>query len=377
MTAPLEHVATCPPGLAPLLADELRGLGALAVEAEAQSVTFRGHRRVTHRVHLESGLASHVLVRVGQVEVGRLADLRARVAELPWESFLRAGKRRRARVQARSSRLFHSGAVEERVLEGIADRLADGRREPAAQGIPVRVNIVGSRVELLLDTTPEPLHRRAYRLETAKAPLREDLALALSIASSWDPDTPLLDPFCGAGTVAIEAARRARRIAPGKHRKPSLARTALFHRPTWDEAREKAEERERPAPAPILAVDRDEGATKATRGNAERAGVLDDLTVWTKTIEELDPTPLRGHSAGAIVTNPPYGKRVGHTKALNHLHATLVRLAKGLGDDWRLGLILPRGRRPAPLRGLRSVLATLHGGMPVRMLASPTSDDPV
>ncbi|MGF1468688.1 MAG: class I SAM-dependent RNA methyltransferase [Sandaracinaceae bacterium] len=372
MTAPLRIVATCPPGLAELLAEELRALGALAVAPGAGRVAFRGHRRVLHRVHLEAGLASQVRVLVGRVEARRLGALEDAVRELPWAAHLRPGVPRRPRVEVRAWRIRHSGAIAERALAASAARLEDGLAEADPDGVTVMVRGHRDVFALSIDTAGAPLHRRGYRLDGAKAPLREDLALALLEVSGWTADLPLLDPLSGAGTILIEAARRARGIAPGRDRTFDLARTAHHHEPTWTRVLDEARARERPSTgAPIVGADRVRGALEATRANAERAGVRTDLTLEHAALSSLVAPQLAGRPAGAVVTNPPYGRRTGDRRTLERLYGALVRRTASLGPAWTLTLVLPRQRRPAPLRQLRSVLATLHGGVPVRYLSSP------
>lgn len=363
------------PGLEPLLAEEARALG-LAATGEprvvAGGIELDGDRTTLYRANLELGLATQVRLRLGRFHAAHFSELVRRASELPWERWLSPGARVRFRSTAQRSRLRHTGAIDERVAEAIAARLggpviaADGEEDVAL----VHARFERDEVTLSLDTSGAPLHRRGYRLVTAKAPLREDLARALVITSGWDRRSPLVDPMAGSGTIAIEAAMLARGIAPGRAR-----RFAFEDAPTHDVAllarlRDEADERAglgvssgSPATSPrIVARDRDEGAVTAARANAERAGV---------TLEHAE-APLSEPFAidtdeGALVTNPPWGVRVARDRDLRPLYDRLGALIDALPPRWEAGVVaadaelVRRARMP-----LRSALLTDAGGTKVR-----------
>src|SRR5690606_28050076 len=193
--------------------------------------------------------------------------------------FLTPGVARDFRVTAHKSRLIHTGAIAERAARAIAARLGDGLVEIVESGVPVHIRMDHDRALTSIDTSGPPLHRRGYRLATGKAPLREDLARALVIASGWDRASLLIDPFCGAGTIGIEAALLSRGIAPGIRRSFAFERTALFDAADWKAVRERASSHEKRSCPRILLGDRDLSVLGAARDNAERAGVLDALEI--------------------------------------------------------------------------------------------------
>jgi putative N6-adenine-specific DNA methylase len=225
------------------------------------------------------------------------------------------------------------------------------------------------RDELILsaDTSGDLLHRRGYRLATAKAPVRESLAAAMLLAAGYDGAAPLVDPLCGAGTIAIEAALLARRMAPGRRRPFAFERWPSFEGATWSRVKHAAEAKVLPhAPAPILGSDRDAGAIAAARANAGRAGVADDIGFAQQALSAFAP-PAVPH--GWVVTNPPWGVRVGEGGALRDLYATLGRVLRERAAGWT-DVMLSADRRLEAATGLawEPVLHTASGGVDVRAL---------
>src|SRR4030095_2309855 len=170
--------------------------------------------------HLHLGTASHLLLRCARFRCRNLQELQTKAAQLPWPRWLRRDGPFPVHATARKSRLYHTGAIEERVRRGIAMALAGGGELAAGPAVPIAVRVVDDIVAISLDTSDQPLHRRGYRLESAKAPLREDLAHALLLGAGFARGQALLDPFCGAGTIAIEAAAIGLALPPGRLRPP-------------------------------------------------------------------------------------------------------------------------------------------------------------
>jgi len=162
------------------------------------------------------------------------------------------------------------------------------------------------------------LHRRGYRLASAKAPLRETLAAGMLLASGWDGTSPLLDPFCGSGTIAIEAALLAKRIAPGHTRRFAFMDWQNYEESIWKALLAKSSASELVTIPPIQASDRDAGAIDMARANAERAGVSQLIEFSQRAVSAIEPA-----RTGWVITNPPYGQRISSNKDLRNLYAQL------------------------------------------------------
>jgi len=237
--APLLCYAVCTPGLEQVLAAELAGLRLTPGEVIPGGVEFAAHHSGIYRANLERRTASRVLVRVATFHAHSFFELERHAAQVPWDRFVAPGAAVTFRVTSKKSKLYHQDAVGERLgraisgaVEGVAvgeqgagsGERDDGEESPlTAHRSPLTPQLFVARLwrdELILsaDTTGELLHRRGYRLATAKAPVRESLAAAMLLAAGYDGSAPLIDPLCGAGTIAIEAAFLARRMAPGRRR---------------------------------------------------------------------------------------------------------------------------------------------------------------
>ncbi|MAE76039.1 MAG: RNA methyltransferase [Planctomycetes bacterium] len=366
---PFELFCACLPGIEYMLAAEMTNLGLGTVTPEPGGVTFAGHKNAIYRANLELGLCSHVLLRLGRFHARGLPHLLRKTATLPWENFLKPGEPVAIRVMCRKSKLYHSGAVEQRVRLGIFERLHDMPPMPKKDGqATVHVRIVDDECTLSYDTTGTPLWRRGWKEDVRKAPLREDLARALILASGWDRKSPLIDPLTGSGTVVIEAATMARQLAPGRKRSFLFETSPLLDTKRWQQVRDAATERELTTASPIFGSDRDAGAIKAAGANAERAGVAGDIEFACTSLSEspgLCGTPAVGE-LGFVVTNPPYGHRIPDKDGLISLYQKLGHMVGELPGRWTLAL-LSTNRRLAHKVGMpmQREFLTDHGGLKV------------
>lgn len=378
------------PGLEPLIRQELIDLGfRLPEEAppspedapvktaphpaqereEDGGIEWEGSLTDMYRANLHLRTASRILVRAGEFTALTFAEFRKKASKLPWEQYLRPGQAAALRVTCHKSRLYHSDAVAERLVGAISDRL--GQETPSvkfaesAEDHPqlVVVRLVHDRCTVSIDASGQRLHRRGYRLATAKAPLRETLAAGLLLGAGWDSTAPLLDPFCGSGTIAIEAARLSRHIAPGKKRRFAFMDWPNYDSRLWQSLLDKATAQEQPGCAVIQASDRDAGAIELARANAERAGVLKNIEFTCRAVSMIAPPP----GPGWIITNPPYGLRVSSGHDLRNLYARLGDILRAQCPGWQAGILcsdqalLGQTRLSVP-RSFR----TVNGGIPVR-----------
>ncbi len=347
--------AVSAPGLEPFTAQELGQLGLRAlpfsclpghftkkreVDDEAGGVEFEGTLRDVYRANLHLRTASRVLVRLGAFYSAGFPELRRKASHLSWEDYLSVGQAVAIRVTCHKSRLYHQRAVAERVAGAIGDRLGKlpvvQRFSEEADDLPrlIIVRLVGDHCTISADSSGGLLHRRGYRLAITKAPVRETLAAGMLLASGWDRSFPLIDPFCGSGTIPIEAALLARGIPPGRWRKFAFMEWPNFDVKTWERVLADAEKSVSLMPH-IVASDRDAGAIEVAQANAERAGVGSVIEFSRRAISAIEPPA----NPGWIVTNPPYGVRVGADRDLRNLYAQLGKVLRLKCLGWRVVIL--------------------------------------
>ncbi len=372
--------STVTPGLELLLAGELAALGATPTGSEPGGIAFRADAALLSAALLGSRIASGIQVRIAGFRANAFGELERLAGRVDWGRVVAPGAAVHFRVTSRKSRLYHQDAIAERLERSVlaavpgatavraASDAAALEDDPAALPTVQRlvVRVFRDRFTISADAAGSLLHRRGWRLETARAPLRETLAAALLAAVPWHGETPLADPFCGSGTIAIEAAQIARRMAPGRARRFAAESWSMLDATVFAATRRRLAAAElAAAPLPISAADRDAGAIAAARANAERADVAGDVSI------EQAPLSALGDDAGTgwIVTNPPYGARVGERRALRDLYAALGNVARRHRPAWRIA-ILSADRALEQQVGVAwtECAATSNGGIPVRLL---------
>ena len=370
----LKIFAVCGPGIERYTKKELEELGLLKEMKpgnEEGGVEFSGSLREVYRANLNLRTATRVFVNIGMFPVTAFPALRQKAAHVSWEEYLQPGRPVALRVACHRSRLYHSGAVAEYVLKAIADRL--GRESPVqklneddAAEPPqlIGVRIVENICTLSVDSSGPLLHRRGYRLATAKAPIRETLAAAMVMASGWDMQSPLLDPFCGAGTIVIEGAMLARKRKPGSSRQFAFMDWPNYVPGVWKELqKENRGKFESPSPL-ILASDRDAGAIRAAEENADRAGVKDAIQFSCRSFSAMEPPSGKGW----VITNPPYGVRLKSGPDLKVLYTRWGEVLRKKCRGWRIAML---GNDPAMVRltGLNfdRGIPIFHGGLKVKL----------
>ncbi len=386
------------PGLESIAAGELKTLGVRGRQ-QIGGVAFDGALERIYQANLWLRTASRIAVRLGQFHASTFYELERHSKKLPWSDFLPESGAVEVRVTCRKSKLYHSDAVAERVLSTIvgaasrnielrttssvddeegeegANSAGEGTSASPASGSTQLfiVRIVHDQCEISADSSGELLHRRGYRKEVAKAPLRETLAAALVLASGWEGRraAPLLDPMCGSGTIPIEAALIARGIAPGLQRDFQFMNWPTFDRGLWNGIVEKARSSVTSPKLDISGADRDAGAISAAIHNAGRAGVAADIGFSVQSLSgSIAAIEDVAKGEGWILTNPPYGVRVGESKDLRDLYATLGTALK-TKRGWRIGLLTSDVVLAGQMRlSLRPRFATSNGGIPVDFLVT-------
>ena len=325
------YFATTAKGVEEVLAAELVRLGAPEVSIESGGVRFGGGMEAAYRANLWLRTASRVLMPLAEFACETPEQLYLGARAIDWGSYLTPAMTLAVDCNLRDSTLTHSGFVALKAKDAIVDDLRDrfGSRPNVDTKDPdlrVNVRLFRNRCTLSLDCSGTPLDRRGYRLDRHEAPLKENLAAALVELSGWDGSVPLLDPMCGTGTIAIEAAMKSLRIAPGILR-PNFGfqRWLGFDRPLWDRLVEEARQGMLAAlPAPVYGSDISHSAIAMAHENARRAGVGELISLGRSEIAELAPPP----GPGILIFNPPYGKRLGEAEALKPLYKEIGDVLK-------------------------------------------------
>jgi putative N6-adenine-specific DNA methylase len=383
MPPPIDCFAICAPGLEPLLHDELTELS-IACEAIPGGVAWRGSSSTIALANLWSRLATRVVARIGNFRARTFFELERHAKKIEWDQYVRPQGAVRFRVTCRKSKLYHSDAVAQRFQEAVARRIGgavtvaeagddDADAESAAQLFIVRFDRDVCTVSA--DTSGALLHRRGYRQAVAKAPLRETLAAAMLRGAKWMGRAPLVDPLCGSGTIAIEGAMIARRIPPGLDRDFAFLMWPGADTARWEEllAHGRAQIL-KSSPVRIAASDRDAGAIAAARSNAERAGVTGDIEFAEQAVSAAAALP---GGPGALITNPPYGERLGDSDAIRNLYAQMGNTARKNFAGWTFGMLSPDASLDAQTKlPLAERFKTTNGGIPVRFVAGEIATTP-
>lgn len=324
--------ATCAPGLEALLHAEASELGLAKLERQVGGVYFEGTLDDALRANLWLRTAIRVLMRLARFEAKDGDALYAGASTVEWERFVRADGTLIVDAHTSDSALDHSLFLEQRVKDAIVDQLRDkfGTRPTVAKegaDLGVYVHLFRDRCTLLVDTSGDSLHKRGWRRFQGRAPLAETFAAALVLASGWDKRAPLVDPFCGSGTLLVEAALIARDHAPGLFReKFAFQRWPGHDAAAWQRERDAAHARVKPASkVQLRGFDADDAIVRGARENVASAGVADLVTIEKGRAENFAPRP--GWNAW-IVTNPPYGERVGNERDLRELYARFGKLVR-------------------------------------------------
>lgn len=354
---PSPFFATAPKGIESLLAEELRRLGAGEVRETRAGVAFAGDLRTAYRACLWSRLANRILLPLARFAAATPEALYAGVQSINWDEHLAVDGSLAIDFTASQSRITHSHYGALKAKDAVVDQFRDrhGRRPDVARVRPaIRINIYLHKDEatVSLDMSGESLHRRGYRLEGMAAPLKENLAAAILLRAGWPKAAnaqsptgdikasgPLLDPLCGSGTLLIEGALLAADIAPGIDREYFGFLGWQGHDAAlWQSLKEEAAAR-RSAGLPhlpaIIGYDADRLAVRAAGENIARAGLTGYVHVERRELAACTPPAGKDARPGLLVTNPPYGERLGEIADLQYLYAHLGEQIKSNFLNWR------------------------------------------
>ena len=393
MSDTLALFATTAKGMEELLVAEMRALGGHDVEASRAGVAFRGGLEVAYRVCLWSRVANRVLLPLATFPAATPQALYDGVRTIRWLDHLDARRTLAVDCAVSHSQITHSHFAALRTKDAIVDQLRErtGTRPSIDVTHPdVRVNVYlhEDRAVVSLDLSGESLHRRAYRQGSGPAPLKENLAAAVLLLAEWPQraaeHVPLIDPLCGSGTLPIEAALMAARIAPGRQRTHYGFLGWRGHQAAlWDRIRHEAEEQEIRDPKrlpPIHGYDASAAAVRTALMNVEHAGLRGKVHIEKRALHECVPIAarVRGDVQGLVVTNPPYGERLGDSEQLGALDAALGDTLRRKFPGWT-GYVLTGNPSLGKRIGLRSARRHVlyNGAIECRLLVFPISTTPV
>jgi putative N6-adenine-specific DNA methylase len=356
--------ATCPRGLELLLAEELRQLEAEQIHAVGGGVEFGGDFLLCYRANLESRIASRVLWQVATDRYRNEDDIYRAAYALPWSDWFDPVRTIRVDVSATRSPLTSLNFVTLKIKDAVCDKIRrlSGRRpsvDTHEPDIPIQGHLTDRDFTLYLDTTGEPLFKRGQRMTAGEAPLRENLAAGILRLAGWVPGTPLLDPMCGSGTILLEAAHMALDIAPGLGRHFAFEKFKNLDGRRWRELWQRSAARQKSKlPLPIYGSDLSGDVLKAARTNLTAAGLEKVVSLKRADILEIS-APAK---EGLIVTNPPYGVRLGEQQRLAEFYPKLGDVLKKQFSGWRAYLLSADMRLPKLIRLAASKRTPLYNG---------------
>lgn len=335
----LELIATATFGLEALVKREIEALGYKIIKSEDGKITFMGDERAIVRSNLWLRCADRVLLRMAEFEATTFEELYQQTRGIAWENLIPPDGKFPVNGTSVKSTLHSVPACQSIVKKAVVDRLADAygvkTLEETGGDYEIKITLLKDRVTLTVDTTGPGLHKRGYRVKDVRAPIKETLAAALVQLSFWREGRLLVDPCCGSGTIPIEAAMIGMGIAPGLNRNFSAESWHMIEYAQWKEERKLAFDAiKTDADIQIIGSDLDATAIAAARQNALEAGVADVIQFRIEDVTALASDVQRG----IIITNPPYGERIGDQKAIDKIYTALNRYLK-IHPDWSLFIV--------------------------------------
>lgn len=334
-------VVPCHFGLESVLKKEIMDLGYDTTEVADGRITFAGDADAVCRANIGLRSAERVLMKIGSFHAESFEELFQGTKALAWEEYIpENGKFWVTKASSVKSKLFSPSDIQSIMKKAMVERMKESYHtdwfKEDGESFPVRVFLMKDEVTVTLDTTGSSLHKRGYRKLESKAPIAENLAAALIELTPWRADRILIDPFCGSGTIPIEAAMIAAGIAPGMHRNFTAENwTHLITPQNWQDVRDEAEDAvDLNIDTDIQGYDLDPDMIEIARINAQKAGVADLIHFQTRDVADLS----HRKKYGFIITNPPYGERIGDQQELPSLYHTIGKRYRAL-DSWSLYLI--------------------------------------
>ncbi|MBT2754958.1 THUMP domain-containing class I SAM-dependent RNA methyltransferase [Mesobacillus foraminis] len=327
-------IATSAMGLEALVAKEVRSLG-YECEVENGRITFQGDELAIARSNLWLRTADRVKIKAGEFKAYTFDELFERTKAIPWEQFLPENAEFPVSGKSQKSKLFSVPDCQAIVKKAIVERLRKHYKktswfEENGPLFKIEVALVKDVATITIDASGSGLHKRGYRVDQGEAPLKETLAAALVMLTNWTPDRPFADPFCGSGTIPIEAALIGQNIAPGFNREFVSESWDWISRAVWDQARTEAEDMANyDQPLEITGSDIDHRLVNIAKENAFEAGLGELVTFKQMRVQDFTTQ----NQYGVIVSNPPYGERLGEKSAVEQMYKEMGKVLIPL-DTW-------------------------------------------
>ncbi|MEE8540859.1 MAG: hypothetical protein V3S66_04270 [Desulfobacterales bacterium] len=361
--------AATSPGLEQLCLAELRAepLCIKTAAVIAGGVQFKGRVRDCFMANLTLSTANRILMRMGAFKATNFRQLEKKLSNFNWELYLPAGRLPRINVTSRHSRLFHTAAISERFKISIARRLVTtpaGQTPSARAPVPqiIFVRVVNDRFTLSIDSSGDLLYKRGIKKDVGRAPLRETIAAGILTLAGYTGREPLLDPMCGSGTFAIEAAMQAQKIPAGWFRDFAFKSWPCFRPRQWAYIRRQSENRISLLTKPfIFASDRDRPICKVLQDKIETYEFSGVISISCRDFFDIAPLEVSPRP-GLVVINPPYGLRMGDPDQIDAFFMRIYRTLKRAYRGWKLALIVPENRLAEMAPFPKMVLHRLHHG---------------
>lgn len=335
----LELIATATFGLEAVVKREIQALGYKILKTEDGKVTYLGNERAIARSNLWLRSADRVLLKMGEFKAYDFEELFQQTKALDWHQLIPKDGRFTVTCTSVKSKLHSVPACQSIVKKAVVEKLkefydVDIFEETGAE-YTIKLTMLKDRGTLTVDTSGAGLHKRGYRVKDVEAPIKETLAAAMVQLSFWNPERILVDPCCGSGTIPIEAAMIGRNIAPGLSRRFASDEWGFIDKEIWREERKAAFEGiDYDKKLHVYGMDINSRAIRAARENAQEAGV-DDCIIFKKA-DVADLIPVGNN--GIVITNPPYGERIGEKKEIEGIYRSFFEYFKK-NPDWSLFVI--------------------------------------
>ena len=347
---------TCPRGLEAPLSQELEQLKCQDIRAVDGGVACKGGMEQVYRINLHSRTASRVLLRLTKSGYRNEQDIYKAAKNIRWTDWFDLEQTFKVKVEGKRAQVKSLDFVGLKIKDAVCDVFRDACSARPSVGkirpdIRIHAFIDERDIQIFIDTSGEALFKRGYRQDTGEAPMRENLAAGLLLLAGYDGTQPFQDPFCGSGTIVIEAAWIATRRAPGLMRRFGFEKLKNFDAALWKKLQHEAETQIRPAPAPISGSDNDRHMIRAAVANAQAAEVDTFIRFEVKDAQDTRPNG----EGGILISNPPYGVRLAEVQALQALYPQLGAWLKQHYAGWLAGMFtgdrdMPKFMRLSPKR---------------------------